>query len=91
MVYAPSLLNHVTIRTVVPTSTWLSIVNSSTFFFIFGSPIPAPNPISRTASDAVDYPSRIASDISGIPGPSSFSSKDILSASNSATTVPLQA
>ena len=37
-------------RTVVPTPTSLSMENSSVYFFMLGSPIPAPNPSARMFS-----------------------------------------
>ena len=47
---------------------------SSAHFLMFTSPMPAPNPSSRTQSDAVEYPGFIASSTSGIPGPVSIAS-----------------
>ena len=41
---------------------------------MFGSPMPAPNPISRISGVAVEYPSCIARAMSGMPGPSSCTS-----------------
>ena len=57
------------INNLVPFPSSVSIFNSSEYFFIFGKPIPAPNPSERTLSGAVDQPSFIARLISGIPGP----------------------
>ena len=45
---------------VVPLPTKVSINISSVYFFILGSPIPAPKPRARTLSGAVEYPSFIA-------------------------------
>lgn len=50
---APSLA-QMTISTVVPSPTTESILKTSAFFFMFGSPMPAPQPISRTHSGAVE-------------------------------------
>ena len=49
---------------VVPLPTKVSINISSVYFFILGSPIPAPKPRARTLSGAVEYPSFIAN----VPG-----------------------
>ena len=58
--------------TFVPSFTLDSMVSLSQFFCIFGRPIPAPNPISRTSGEAVEYPSCMARSMSGIPGPRSL-------------------
>ena len=57
------------IVTVVPTPTVDCTSNLSTFLLMLGKPIPAPNPISLTSGDAVEFPSCIAHSMSGIPGP----------------------
>ena len=55
----------------VPRPTSEVITNRSAFFLMFGSPIPAPKPISRISGVAVEYPSCMARLMSGMPGPSS--------------------
>ena len=58
-------------RICVPTPTvdWMS--NSSALRFMLGRPMPAPKPMLRTDSGAVDHPSRMARSRSGMPGPRS--------------------
>lgn len=53
----------------VPLPTSDFIFSESELFLIFGKPIPAPNPISRTFCEAVEYPFCMAFSISGMPGP----------------------
>ena len=55
--------------TVVPSPTFVWISNASDTFFILGRPMPAPNPLARISSEAVDQPSCMAFCTSGIPGP----------------------
>ncbi len=41
---------------------------------MLGSPMPAPKPRARASAEAVEKPSRMAADTSGMPGPSSTTS-----------------
>ncbi len=47
-------LKYVVMVTFVPSFTFDSMLNRSQFFCMFGSPIPAPKPISRTSGEAVE-------------------------------------
>ena len=53
--------------------------------------MPAPKPIWRAFSEAVDQPSRRASSTFGIPGPSSAISRSSLPESSRAQRVPVRA
>ena len=60
-----------------PTSLWIS--KASETRFELESPMPAPKPIERIQSFAVDVPSRQAHSVSAMPGPRSFACTMILS------------
>lgn len=55
-----------------PLPFWSLFQNYPNCVFILGRPMPAPKPISRTLSGAVDQPSLRAREISSMPGPMSF-------------------
>ena len=55
--------------TVVPSPTFVWISNASDTFFILGRPMPAPNPLARISSEAVDQPSCMAFCTSGVDDP----------------------
>ena len=69
----------IVILSVVPTPASDSIEKVSEFFLMLGRPMPAPNPSSRISAVAVEYPSRIASSMSGMPGPRSSTWMEIVS------------
>ena len=84
-------VNRMVERILVPLPTRVSMSNRSLFRRMFGRPMPAPNPISRAFSDAVDQPSRSARSTSGIPGPSSATSRSSFPLSRRAQSVPVRA
>ncbi len=64
--------NNISMCTVVPCPTVVSILIWSEFFLMFGRPIPAPKPISLAMSGAVDQPACMARSPFGMPGPVSL-------------------
>src|SRR5690554_3243311 len=83
--------NLTIISNVVPSPGTEERCISSVLRFMLGNPMPAPNPIWRTVSDAVEKPSCMARPISSMPGPSSSSTILILLASSSTCITPLYA
>ena len=53
----------------VPLPGWERMMKTSAFFSMFGMPIPAPNPSSRTRSGAGQYPGRLTRSKLSMPGP----------------------
>ena len=87
-IYKSSLIcsNRMVMVVPSPTTDWIS--NLSEHFTILGKPIPAPKPIWRTWSGAVDQPSCNAFSISGMPGPLSVTVITVASEKASAATLP---